>query len=119
MNYHPYVARIMPAREVAFQPRALNRKRASQWSVDFLVKSERMLTSSVMYENVMSNRRIYFNRISDAEFDMLQAFDVKFVSHHAFLANWTGISYWYINDDGSTVWVDVINRGIRPYGHME
>jgi hypothetical protein len=99
----------MPAREAMFQPRSINRRKANGWSVEFLVESEYMLTSNVMYENIATKRRIYLNRISDEEYDMLQAFNVEFVNHHTFLKNWEGVSYWYINDGGATVFVEVIN----------
>ncbi len=109
MNYHPYVVRTMPAREAAYQPRPLNRRKANGWSVEFLIKSEYMLFASVMYENIITKRRIYLNRISDVEYDMLQAFDVEFVSHYAFLKDWVGVSCWYINDSGATVFIEVHN----------
>lgn len=107
-KWHPYVARIPDGRPISLI--GLSRARARKWDVEFLVKARVMLTSNVLYRHIQSYndnplvmQRVYLQRVSFEEFDLLRAFAVPCVSGTKFTEEYMGQSLTYINEDGGKV----------------
>jgi len=119
MSFHPYVARVDSKAVLRTE---LSRKEASQWDIAFLVKSESLLTSHVLYKLTGDGGLIYLQRVTDMEFDMLEAFDVPCISGSRFMGDYMGISHGYVNDGGLKVFfssrdINDVNVAERDYAH--
>jgi len=119
MSLHPYVARVDGKAVVRT---VLSRREASQWDVAFLVKSGSMLTSNVLYRLSRDQGLIYLQRVTEMEFDMLEAFDVPCISGSRFMKDSMGISSSYLNDNDTEVFfssrdINDANVAERDYSH--
>lgn len=118
MNFHPYVARVS-----TWEPGeggTLSRTVARQWDIAYLVKSGSMMTSNVLYKNNGDHGLVYLQRVTDMEFDMLDAFDVPCMSGSRFMKSHMGISYDYSNDDGMKVYYssrEINDANVRDWDH--